>query len=74
MEMKFVEFPADPQVEGTFRRGYVHGVAAVANALKANPSLTVEDLMQWASPRGAGDTWRKHQPIDRMIQPPAITG
>ena len=62
--------PADPQLEGTYRRGFHQAVAEVAFALRSRPALSAEELEAWVE--GAGMQWRKDVTLERMILPPII--
>ena len=57
-------------IEGTYRRGFHQGAAAVAYALKDNPQLTLDELEAWVD--GACMEWRKDMPLDTQIEPPMV--
>ncbi len=61
---------ANPDVEGTYRRGFHQAVAMVAEALRANPQLSADQLTAWVE--GAGSKWRHDTRLDRQIMPPQI--
>lgn len=55
--------------EGSYRRGFHHAVAAVADALHRG-TLTAEDLDIWVN--GPGRNWREGAVLERKIVPPEI--
>lgn len=62
---------AEPDVEGTFRRGYHQAVAAVAEAMR-NGNIGPEELDAWVN--GSGWRWRKETTLTRKLLPPTIGG
>lgn len=65
--------PAEPMMEGAYRRGYVQAVAEVSAYLSqvnlSNKNVAAK-LYDWSNFKGAGDIWRKDQPLDLKIPPP----
>ncbi|GKS95616.1 hypothetical protein [Acidovorax sp. SUPP2825] len=62
--------PADPQSEGTYRRGYHQAIAEVAAQLRAGQPVTADSLDAWVE--NTGMQWRHHAPLDRKILAPAL--
>lgn len=60
---------AEPDLEGSFRRGYHHAVAAVAEALRRG-GTSADELDSWVM--GSGWRWRKQATLLRQLIPPAI--
>ena len=61
--------PTDPNIEGSYRRGYHQAVSAIANEMLHN-DVTAEILDAWV--KGAGMTWRKDTQLDQQVVPPII--
>lgn len=59
---------AEPQIEGTYRRGYHQCAAELLRAMRAPNPLTADMLEKWVEE--AGMEWRKEKPLDRMILAP----
>lgn len=59
----------DPNLEGTYRRGYHQACAAIATVMR-NREITADMLDAWVS--GPGMTWRKETRLDRIIRPPEL--
>ena len=63
--------PADPQIEGTYRRGFHQAVAAIAFAMQ-HKEFNAEDLVNWVE--GDGMEWRHDKTLELKIPPPPLCG
>jgi hypothetical protein len=62
--------PADPDIEGAYRRGYHQAVAELASLLQLGEEVTASMLNTWVEE--AGMRWRKDPRLDRKFVPPSI--
>ncbi|EKP0241649.1 TPA: hypothetical protein P2N00_004408 [Aeromonas salmonicida] len=62
--------PADPQSEGSYRRGYHQAVAMIFFHLNAGKPLTCEQLSEWVE--NDGMSWRHDMDLKRKIIAPDL--